>query len=234
MSIEVKFFPEFSHLSSDGESILLYDATASRFLELDPISATIVEEAVVYGDFNDDAMLSARELLNRRGVSEKQFSASLKKIKGLINQGLFQNRTVEIINNQPEGQLHRSMTLNVSSLCQLGCRCCSTSEGDYDPGHATLTTLDLVKSVVDMFLDSTDPNADYYQFTYFGCDTLVNCSVIKDVTQHIIIRCASLKKQSRFTIITNAVDLTEETAMFLHKHKFSILLSLDGNEELLH
>ena len=71
MGIHAKLFPQFQHLSSDGNSMIAFDVPTSRLLELDYATTAVVEEAAAAGVWTPEVRESAQRILQFRGISSE-------------------------------------------------------------------------------------------------------------------------------------------------------------------
>lgn len=232
MSIDVKFFNHLKHLSSTRKNIVVFDVMTGSLLELDEISAAILEEAIVFGTFSDEALASARRLLLYKGFSSEVISKGRDIVDELRSRGLF-SECCKSFNPRslPEAPRLSSLTLNVSQTCQLNCAYCFASGGDYNnPLLSPLMSKDIGRKAIDFFFQMADHDSEEYRVFFFGGEPLLNWDTIVDLTSYIEAKAREVDKRIAFALTTNAVGLNEDMAQFIKKHRISVLVSIDGDE----
>lgn len=123
----------------------------------------------------------------------------------------------------------QNITLEVTEKCNLRCKYCI-----YHPSHPEYRKFgkrdmswDVAKRAVD-FLKEHSSNAKTTHIGFYGGEPLINFELIKTVVSYS-------KKQMEgitFALTTNAVLMTEEIAQFFVDNDFSIIISLDGPQEI--
>ena len=228
MPIEVRFFPHLMHLSSDGNSQIMYDVNSSSLLELDYTSAVIIEEAIKRQEFSDETYSIAKEYLCETGIECSNFVESVNLIASLRARGLFQNKvesTYSLI--KPH-----SLVLNTSSACQLSCLYCYAAGGNYGlsdiPSNMSYA---IGKRAIDFFWELFDKNRERYTISFFGGEPLINWQVVRDLTLYAESIAAKNNKSVVFNITTNAIGINDEIARFMADHSFDIQVSIDGGRD---
>ena len=229
MSLEIKLLPQYQHLSSDGQSMILLDVRRGQIIEVDRITATIIEEGQRYGTFNDSVYESAMNLLELRGVASEDINLYVDKVKELIQNGFFP----ESEDKKDYDAVFNGIVLDVSQTCQLDCVYCFAGGGSY--GNAELSPLmstEIGIKAVDFFFSIANPDAKRYSITYFGGEPLLNWSLIQHLTDYAVTRSKAVGKEIGFSITTNGIGIDREKAQFMKDHNFSLLISIDGDQGL--
>ena len=122
-----------------------------------------------------------------------------------------------------------SLVLESCHTCNFGCSYCTLQQ--YEPGSAVMST-DLAKEAIRMLLGgkahlSQDSRAS---LGFFGGEPLCNWKLIEEIVPYFESLCAP--KVPKFHITTNGSLLTPERVEFLRKHNFSLIVSLDGPQEV--
>ncbi|MDR2010348.1 MAG: radical SAM peptide maturase [Bacteroidales bacterium] len=128
------------------------------------------------------------------------------------------------------------LVFEVTDACNLKCKYCAYGEfyEDYDVRYSKKLRTEQVKPLFDYLSDlwENESAESYNKTTYisfYGGEPLLNMSFIKDVVGYI--NSLNIRgKLFRYTMTTNAV-LLDKYMDYLAKHKFMILISLDGNSE---
>ncbi|MCL2547876.1 MAG: SPASM domain-containing protein [Symbiobacteriaceae bacterium] len=232
MSIEVKFFPQYQHLSSDCKSMIVYDVSSSTLMELDTITAAIVEEATLHGMWNDDVSRSVRELLLFRGFSCEEIDESTTLFEKLRDEGAFAEADRAFKYQNMRYHIN-GFTLNVAQKCQLQCKYCYAESGSYgDDELPSLMDSAVGRKAIDFILALDDPEIGDYFFSFFGGEPLLNWSLIKELVIYAKENAKLIGKTVSFSITTNGILLGEEHVDFLVEHDISVLISIDGDEVL--
>lgn len=126
-----------------------------------------------------------------------------------------------------------------TTLCNLRCEYCCYSEGydTFDSRRGMLGNLkfETAKGIIDylaiLFQKEPLSNApkEPFAISFYGGEPLMNFAVVRQIVEYaerIEFRNCSLF----FTMTTNAM-LLSKYADFLSRHKFKMLISLDGNKE---
>ncbi len=153
----------------------------------------------------------------------------------LQEKGMFQFRPVS-----EEGQQeairhllsHNSVRLQLlmAQGCNLGCRYCyAWRNGSNQKG--TLMEWDQLKTSIDFAVTRSGPR-EKVQITFFGGEPLLNYPMVKKAVAYCRLLQRKTTKQFSYEIITNAVLLTPTVARFLARHRFLLMVSMDGWKEM--
>lgn len=117
------------------------------------------------------------------------------------------------------------IVLVVSEACNLRCEYCYVDDqGRLSP--AVMSDQDVCRAID---LCGGKPMA----FSFFGGEPLTAWDRIEWAVERALAKAAYLGHDSvKFHVTTNATLLTPERAAYLSKHKFSVLVSLDGPQDL--
>lgn len=127
------------------------------------------------------------------------------------------------------GRRPASLTLDVSHKCNLACRYCFSE--DVVGAGGTLMTSDLAKSAID-FSFSRLQAGDKCGIIFFGGEPLINFNVMKAAAKYAIAAAKEKHIGLSFSITTNGTLLTDDVVRFLSDYRFSVLVSLDGPQEI--
>ncbi len=123
----------------------------------------------------------------------------------------------------------RSMMLLVAQGCNLKCTYCYEVSNDWHSPGTRMTAND-AEEAVDEFFRRAGPRPDL-SITFFGGEPLLNFEVIRSTVAYANTEAARLGKNVGFTITTNATRFSEEVMDFLVEHEFSVMVSMDGDQE---
>lgn len=124
----------------------------------------------------------------------------------------------------------KALCLHVAHDCNLACRYCFASEGEYH-GERSLMSYEVGKKAID-FLVKESGNRRNLEIDFFGGEPLMNFDVVKD----LVLYGRSIEKEHnknfRFTLTTNGVLLNDDVIEFLNEHMHNVVLSVDGRREV--
>ncbi|HHU62422.1 MAG: thioether cross-link-forming SCIFF peptide maturase [Bacillota bacterium] len=124
----------------------------------------------------------------------------------------------------------KALCLNVAHDCDLRCKYCFASTGDFG-GARGLMPLEIAKEAVD-FLIVNSGNRKQLDIDFFGGEPLLNWDVVKETVYYGLEQGALHGKTFRFTITTNGIGLKPEMDDFINEHMYNVVLSLDGRKEI--
>lgn len=124
----------------------------------------------------------------------------------------------------------KAICLHVAHDCNLKCKYCFASQGDYK-GKAELMSLEVGKKALD-FLIEASKNRKNLDVDFFGGEPLMNWEVVKELVKYGRELEKENNKNFRFTITTNGVLLDEEKIDFINENMHNVVLSLDGRKHI--
>ncbi|MBR3760709.1 MAG: thioether cross-link-forming SCIFF peptide maturase [Ruminococcus sp.] len=124
----------------------------------------------------------------------------------------------------------KAMCLNIAHDCQLRCKYCFASTGDFGQGRK-LMTLETGKHAIDFLLENSGDRTNL-ELDFFGGEPLMNFKVVKQIVEYARSREAEYNKKFRFTITTNGLLLDDEKIEFINKEMSNVVLSIDGRKEI--
>lgn len=117
-----------------------------------------------------------------------------------------------------------SAMLVVTHACNLRCKYCFVHK---EPSHMTLET---AKDAARFLIDNAKAEGGKRrpEINFFGGEPMLMFdSVIKPLVEYVH---NELGENMRFSITTNGTLLNDERIRFMQRHKFGMLLSMDGNK----
>ncbi|MBO5343171.1 MAG: thioether cross-link-forming SCIFF peptide maturase [Ruminococcus sp.] len=124
----------------------------------------------------------------------------------------------------------KAMCLNIAHDCQLRCKYCFASTGDFGQGRK-LMTFETGKHAIDFLLENSGDRKNL-ELDFFGGEPLMNFKVVKQIVEYARSREAEFNKKFRFTITTNGLLLDDEKIEFINKEMSNVVLSIDGRKEI--
>jgi uncharacterized protein len=122
----------------------------------------------------------------------------------------------------------QSLSLNVSSSCNLSCGYCYADRGGFGGAQAQAMTFDVAKAAVERLIAGADP-ARPITIGFLGGEPLRNRGLV-----HAVVALASRLAQQRhldvrYSITTNGTLVTDADIELFRKHRFAVTVSVDGD-----
>lgn len=124
----------------------------------------------------------------------------------------------------------KAMCLNIAHDCNLRCKYCFASTGDFGKGRK-LMTFETGKKAIDFLLEKSLDRKNL-ELDFFGGEPLMNFDVVKQIVEYARSREAEYGKKFRFTITTNGVLLDDDKIDFIKREMSNVVLSIDGRKEV--
>lgn len=122
-----------------------------------------------------------------------------------------------------------NLILQVTQQCNMRCAYCAYSGLYTNRTHAAKRmSFDTAKKAIDFYFERSD-KADHPFVSFYGGEPLLEFELIKECVDYI--EKYKHDKTVKFSMTTNGTLLTEEVISFLIKHKFTIMISLDGDKK---
>ena len=127
------------------------------------------------------------------------------------------------------GKQVESVTLEVTEKCNLKCKYCiyNSSHSDFRDFGQKNMSFEVAKKAID-FLASHSTDVEDKYIGFYGGEPLLNFSVIHDTVEYAKEKIENIG----FAMTTNATLMTKNIADFLMDNDFSVVISLDGPEEI--
>ena len=119
----------------------------------------------------------------------------------------------------------RFLCLEVTHCCNLACAYCFVRNYYADQGG--MMTMETARRAIDMI-----PPDRPLSIGFFGGEPLLNWKLIQAVVAYVSDLADKRKVGKHFHIATNAILLDDERIRFLDENGFSLVVSLDGPEEV--
>jgi len=119
-----------------------------------------------------------------------------------------------------------TLVLEVAQDCNLRCTYCYAEAGTYGSKPCLLTPETARKAVRYLLDNSADQK--YVTLIFFGGEPLLNMPAIRAATSEAISYGGEIGKKVRFSLTTNGTLLDAEIVKFLHHHRVSVAVSMDG------
>jgi uncharacterized protein len=128
----------------------------------------------------------------------------------------------------PEPQ---SISLNVSSSCNLSCSYCYASRGKFDGAQNDPMSWETARVAIDALLDRADRTAPI-TIGFLGGEPFVNRALIHSCVQYAQEEGARRDLDLGFSVTTNGTLLRREDLALLRDHRFAVTISIDGGADV--
>lgn len=124
----------------------------------------------------------------------------------------------------------KAMCLHIAHDCNLRCKYCFASTGDFGGGRK-LMSFETGKKAIDFLLEKS-ADRENLELDFFGGEPLMNFDVVKQIVEYARSKESEYKKRFRFTITTNGMLLNDSNTEFINKEMSNVVLSVDGRREV--
>jgi len=130
-----------------------------------------------------------------------------------------------------EKPIVKALCLNIAHDCNLACKYCFASQGDYGGVKRELMPFDVAKRSVDWLIETSGPR-QHLEIDFFGGEPLMNWDVVKQTIEYVEEQAKIHNKIFKMTMTTNGLLLDQEKIDYLNDHHLSMVLSLDGRKDV--
>ncbi len=127
--------------------------------------------------------------------------------------------------------LVKALCLHVSHDCNLRCKYCFASTGDFGTGHRMTMDYETAKRAIDFVIEKSGHRRNI-EVDFFGGEPLMAMETVKRTVEYARSIEEKHGKCFRFTITTNGVLLSDETIEYINREMSNAVLSLDGRQEV--
>lgn len=160
-----------------------------------------------------------------------EIDSSYAEIAELYNAGtLFSEDEYEQYSNMMVDSPIKAMCLHVSHDCDLRCKYCFASTGDFGGGRKLLDEKTGFEAID--YLLKYSKGRHNLELDFFGGEPLMNLEVVKSIVKYARSKEKEYDKLFRFTITTNGVLLDDDAIEFINKEMSNVVLSIDGRREV--
>ena len=125
----------------------------------------------------------------------------------------------------------KALCLHVSHDCNLRCRYCFASTGDFGTGKRMTMSFETAKRAIDFVIEKSGQRRNL-EVDFFGGEPLMAMDTVKKTVEYARSIEKEHSKNFRFTITTNGVLLDDETIDYINREMSNVVLSLDGRPEV--
>lgn len=158
-----------------------------------------------------------------------------RELRGLQEAGLLFSDddyvNVEAAMAMPRQAAVKALCLHVSHDCNLRCRYCFASTGDFGTGHRMTMDAQTAKRAIDWVVAKSGKRRNI-EVDFFGGEPLMAMDTVKQTVAYARSLEEKYDKVFRFTITTNGVLLNDENIDYINQEMSNVVLSLDGRKEV--
>ncbi len=121
----------------------------------------------------------------------------------------------------------QSISLNVSSSCNLGCAYCYASRGGFGGAQTTVMSWEIARQAVEKLIAGSDAKGPV-TIGFLGGEPFVNRRLIHRVVAHARRLSLTHRRDVRFSVTTNGTLLRDSDIRLLRDHAFAVTVSIDG------
>ena len=125
----------------------------------------------------------------------------------------------------------KALCLHVSHDCNLRCKYCFASTGDFGTGHRMTMNVETAKKAID-FVIARSGKRHNVAVDFLGGEPLMAMDTVKATVDYARSLEKQYDKKFRFTITTNGILLDDENIDYINETMSNAVLSLDGRPEV--
>ena len=165
----------------------------------------------------------------------QELKEAWQELHGLQDQGLlFTNDEYidpEKAMELPRQAVVKALCLHVSHDCNLRCRYCFASTGDFGTGHRMTMDFETAKRAIDWVVEKSGKRRNI-EVDFFGGEPLMAMDTVKRTVEYARSLEQAHNKCFRFTITTNGILLSDENIDYINREMSNVVLSLDGRQNV--
>ncbi|MCG0274737.1 MAG: thioether cross-link-forming SCIFF peptide maturase [Thermosediminibacteraceae bacterium] len=213
------------HTFQIWDTKMALDVNSGSIFEVDDLVYDVLE---FYGE------TSPRDIVSRLNgkYKESDIIEAIKELDTLKAQGLIFTEAdlEEALESLKQKKYVKALCLNVAHDCNLRCRYCFASKGDYH-GARQLMDKEVARAAVDFLIEHSG-DIKNVEIDFFGGEPLMAFDTIKYVVSYAKSIEESCGKKFHFTVTTNCTLLNSEIVDYLHNNMDNIVMSLDGRKNV--
>lgn len=204
---------------------IVVDVESGAVLTLDPTAFALLDYASAEMPENPP-----KEALSAVDASESEIRESWNELREMVSEGLLFAPAQELdpdITKVMGFAPVKALCLHVAHDCNLRCKYCFASTGDFGTGRKLMSP-EVAKKAIDFVVKRSGKRTNI-EIDFFGGEPLLAMDTVKETIEY----CKNFpEKNFRFTITTNGVALDDETIDYINEHMSNVVLSLDGRKPI--
>lgn len=157
---------------------------------------------------------------------DRQDAEALQLVAGLAHTAYGEAGLDQVVAPPPQ-----SLSLNVSSSCNLACAYCYAGQGSFAGAQPSPMSWEVAGAAIDRLFASADAQAPL-TVGFLGGEPFVNRGLIHRAVRYAAEAGAARGLDVRFAVTTNGTLLNEADIELLRAHRFAVTVSVDGGAEL--
>ena len=141
-----------------------------------------------------------------------------------------QDDYIDVSRYIPVGAPVKALCLHVAHDCNLRCKYCFASTGDFGQGRKIMPP-EIAKKAID-FVIARSGKRHNIEVDFFGGEPLMAWDTVKQTVDYARSLEEKAGKKFRFTITTNGLLLDEDKRKYINENMDNCVLSLDGRREV--
>jgi uncharacterized protein len=125
----------------------------------------------------------------------------------------------------------QSISLNVSSNCNLSCSYCYAARGSFQGAQPNAMQWEVAGAAIDKLLRGADQEAPI-TVGFLGGEPFLNRQLIHRAVKYASEEGGKRGLDVRFSVTTNGTVLNEYDVELLRRHRFAVTVSVDGGEQI--
>ena len=208
------------HAFASNEKKYALDVESLSLVEVDDLTYELLTA------FPEDC---PREIIWLEGYTAGEIQEAVSELKELKSQGILY--TPPLDTTSLEESLKRdtgvkALCLHAAHDCNLRCRYCFASQGDYLTGRR-LMPIETAKAAL-RYLNTHSGTRRNVEVDFFGGEPLLNLDMMKEAVAYGRELTARGGKEFHFTVTTNGVGFTGKIIDFFNESMDNVVISIDG------
>lgn len=164
------------------------------------------------------------------GYPRGEVEEIISELKELVSAGEYETPAPEIIAGTDNSGLIKAMCLHIAHDCNLRCKYCFASTGDFH-GERMFMTEEAGRAAID-FLIARSGNRHNLEVDLFGGEPLMNMKVVKSIVSYGREQEKKHGKRINFTITTNGLALNDGLIDYINEEMHNVVISIDGRKSV--
>ena len=125
----------------------------------------------------------------------------------------------------------QSISLNVSSSCNLSCSYCYAARGSFEGAQPDSMKWEVARAAIDRLLSEADPES-LITVGFLGGEPFVNRGLVHQAVEYAAAEGEKLGLVVGFSVTTNGTLLRAEDVELFRRHRFAVTVSVDGGAQI--
>jgi uncharacterized protein len=125
----------------------------------------------------------------------------------------------------------QSISLNVSSSCNLTCSYCYAARGSFNGAQDRVMSFDTARTAIDALLAGADRTAPI-TIGFLGGEPFLNRRLLHACVDYAQAQAQHRGLDVRFSVTTNGTLLNPKDIELIRAHRFAVTISIDGGTEI--